>query len=81
MLERRDGSKKYEVGVYNRRVRQAVQMGEKVRGLDDSWADLQWVEVWAKSEAGARTKISQRFPPENGFVITDVVEQDDKKWV
>lgn len=62
----------YEVGVFNARVRAALAEGERHANLSDDWADIHYFEILATDEAGARSKIERRYPPANGYVITDV---------
>lgn len=62
----------FEVGVFNARVRAALAEGERHADLSDDWADIHYFEVFAFDEKGARSKIERRYPPANGYVITDV---------
>jgi hypothetical protein len=62
----------YEVGVFNARVRQALAEGESDPSLSDDWADIHYFEIRADDESVARTKMERRYPPANGYVITDV---------
>lgn len=64
---------KYEVGIYNRQVREALQEGEKHRHLSDEWADIHWIEMIAVDERDVRERLRVRYPPENGYVVTEVV--------
>ena len=76
-LARQDGSKKFEIGIYNEKVRKAVETMEPVKDLDPGWADLHWVRLWAQSSEAARKRILQRYPTEQGFVVTDIIELSD----
>ncbi len=67
---------KFEVGVYNKEVREAMRQGDRHRELKDDWADIHWIEVFAIDEEAAREKVMHRFPPERGYVITEVVRLD-----
>jgi hypothetical protein len=72
MVER-DEVHKFEVAVYNERVRTAVRTAERNKtGLSEQWADTRYIEVLAVSKEAAATKILQRFPQHRGFVIEDV---------
>lgn len=64
---------RYEIGVYNRKVRELVQMGDSHKNLDDSWADIHYVDVHADSETDARLKVSRRYPERDGYVIESVL--------
>ena len=50
-------AKKFEVGVYNKEVRQLVNEGERHRHHTDDWADIHYVDVMAEDEHGARAKM------------------------
>ena len=67
----------YEVGVYNRLVREALAEGRNHRHLSDSWADVHWHEIMARDEADARTRITSRYPERAGYVVTEVVRTGD----
>ena len=73
-LVRQDGSKKFEVGVYNQIVRDAVNTMDNVKDLDPEWADIHWIKLWAMTQDSAKQRIMQRYPGEKGFVITDIIE-------
>jgi len=64
---------RYEIGVYNSKVRELVQMGERHKNLDDSWADIHYVDITADNEADARVKVSRRYPERDGYVIASVM--------
>ena len=65
-------AKKFEVGVYNKKVRQLVKEGERHRDLTDDWADIHYVDVMAEDENGARAKFEIKYPEDKGFVIENV---------
>jgi hypothetical protein len=65
----RNGHKVYEVAIYNMDVRQLVTENRRHSYVDDRWAKPQTRNVVARDEAEARQLISERFPPEEGFVI------------
>lgn len=64
---------RYEIGVYNKLVRELVQMGDSHKNLDDSWADIHYVDVTAESESDARLKVSRRYPERDGYIIESVL--------
>src|SRR3546814_3973078 len=64
---------KYEVGIYNQQVREALQDGGRHRHLSDDWADIHWIELTAVDERDVRERIRARYPPENGYVVTEIL--------
>jgi len=69
---------KYEVGIYNQKVRDSVAEGEHHRQLDDKWAEIHYFEIDAPSEEVARRKISASHSPHLGYVIDNIDEVQDK---
>ena len=69
--------RQYEVVVYNKDVRERVEAGTHHRSFEDTWADLQHVEVMATDPDQARRRIASRHPANRGFVIVDVIEMQD----
>ena len=67
-----DGRNAYEVSIYNRDVRAAVKDNKSHILFGDHWADIQFQDVQAQSETEARKLISQRYPPDQGFVIEEL---------
>ncbi|MDP6391012.1 MAG: hypothetical protein QF654_14035 [Alphaproteobacteria bacterium] len=65
---------KFEVGVFNQEVRDAMKLGERHSQLKDDWADIHWVEVRATDEKAARQKVGVQYPASRGYVITEVVK-------
>jgi hypothetical protein len=64
---------KYEIAIYNERVRTAVRQAERNKtGLSKDWADMRYIEVRAESQEAARQKIFSRFPQDRGFVIEEI---------
>ena len=63
----------YLVSVYNKIVRALVKENKSHSFFDDQWADSHTQDVAAESELEARTKMANRYPPEEGFVIERVV--------
>jgi hypothetical protein len=60
---------KYQVGVYNRFIRDKVRAGEEINPLLAAWEDTHYFDVEAKNEAEARKKISLEYKEAKGFVI------------
>ena len=69
--------KKFEVAVFNKEVRRLMKEGRKHRDLKDDWADMHYIDISADDVAAARTKISQKYPEAQGFVIDNVVRLDE----
>lgn len=72
--------KKFEIGIYNKKVRELVKMGERHKNLADSWADLHYIEVSANDEAEARAKLDRRYPAAEGYVIEGVMLSSSEKF-
>ncbi|MBC8338303.1 MAG: hypothetical protein ISR51_05920 [Rhodospirillales bacterium] len=68
---------KFEVTVFNQQVRKKVENGEHHEHYTDDWADFRYVEISAANEEQARTRIQERYSPENGFVIDSVISLGD----
>ncbi|MEE8392810.1 MAG: hypothetical protein V3R66_00580 [Rhodospirillales bacterium] len=70
---------KFEVVVYNREVRELVEIGERHKNLSDNWADLHYLEVTAGDENEARSKMETKYPPAQGYVIESIspVKKDE----
>jgi hypothetical protein len=65
---------KFEVGVFNQEVRDAMKIGERHPQLKDDWADIHWVDVMATDEKAARQKVNVQYPAARGYVITEVIK-------
>lgn len=63
----------YEVVIYNKDVRDRVEAGHHHWRFEDSWGDLQHVEIMATDAGQARRLIASRYPANHGFVIVDVI--------
>jgi len=63
---------RYEVVLFNEKVRACVRRGERHEGYDDSWGDTHYIEVLAPTEDMARAKIQKQYPPNRGFVIEQI---------
>ena len=62
----------FEIAVYNRTVREKIEVGERHRELKDDWADIHYVEIEADDIVAARRKAEGKFPRDRGFVIEAV---------
>jgi hypothetical protein len=60
---------KYQVGVYNRFIRDKVRAGEEVDPEQAAWEDTRYFDIEAKSEEEARKKIRLDYTESKGFVI------------
>ena len=64
-----NGYKIYEVQLYNEQVREMTQRRKRHSFFDRLWATPQVRDVVARDEAEAWALITERFPPEDGFVV------------
>ena len=71
-----DDRKVFEVSIYNKEVRSLVKENQSHAYFDDQWADVQVCDVLAADEAEAMTVIQERYPPDDGFVVEDIVSSD-----
>ena len=69
------GQHVFEVSIYNGEVRSLVKENQSHLFFDDQWADKHIHDVVAMDEGHARLLISERFPPDDGFIIEDVIER------
>lgn len=61
---------KFEIIVYNREVRMALdKMQPNETGLEDKWADNNYIVIDAKSADEVRREVKRRYPEERGFVV------------
>jgi len=67
----------YEVGIYNQKVRDYMDVGEKHPRLDDKWAEINYFDVDASSEDAARRKMIGKYPAPSGYVISSVEEKEN----
>jgi len=72
--------RQFEIGVFNKTVRDAIANGDPVRGLDRQWADVHWVTIRASSKDRAQRQAEAKYPPENGYVIIEVIEEKEDRW-
>jgi hypothetical protein len=64
-----NGYKVYEVQLYNEQVRAMAQRRKRHSFFDRQWARAQVRDVVARDESEAWALITERFPPEDGFVV------------
>jgi hypothetical protein len=68
--------KKFEVGVFNKEVRDALADGGHHNFLDDEWADIHWIEIVAGNEVEAQQRARRKYTERAGYVITEVQPLD-----
>ena len=66
---------KFEIGIYNEEVRQAIKEGRRHRNLSDDWSDIHYFEIDADDVEAAKQKILRKYPADRGYVI-DSIEAD-----
>lgn len=64
----------FEIGVYNAKVRDAVEAGRHHTDLRDEWADIHYLEIEADDEAEVRMTAARRFPAEAGYILDSVTQ-------
>ncbi len=64
----------YEIGVYNKDVRDLVNDAQSHRELSDDWANIHFIEIKARDQSHALTKMRARYPENRGFVISEILE-------
>jgi len=65
----------YEVGVYNKYVRQAVRQGDDPpAGLDSKWEEVYLYEYLAENESDAKKKSESEFSPTLGYVVDGIIK-------
>ncbi len=63
----------YEVGIYNKWVRDKIRNGEEPPGgLEAEWENVYYFEVEALSEDKAKARIAEQYPFARGFIIESV---------
>ena len=62
----------YEVRLYHQEVRSAVQANRHHAFFSDHWADFKVQGVVAQDENEAYQLITERYPPEEGFVVQEL---------
>jgi hypothetical protein len=74
------GRRKYEVRLFNERVRRNLDDGEENNtGWDDKWAEAHYETVLAQSAEQAKEMMYNRYPKIAGFKVTHVLEINDKE--
>lgn len=64
---------RYEVGVYNKWVRDKIRNGEdSPAGLEPAWEDVYYFEIEALSKENAKEKMEHQYPFAKGFIIESV---------
>lgn len=64
---------KFEVGIFNKEVREAVARGERHRNLSDNWADIYYVTIKAADQDAARQIARRKYPAQRGYVVDSIV--------
>lgn len=67
---------RYEVALYNQKVRDSLERGERPRQLSEDWSEIRYIELTARNREELHDKVEQRFPARRGFVIEHVAEID-----
>ena len=62
----------YEVGVYNKEVRECTRMGDHHAHLDDDWENIHYIEIFADDEDQALSKAKSKYPSSLGYVIEQI---------
>ena len=65
---------RFEIAVYNERVRKLVELGQHDKHLADEWSENHYEEISAIDEDAARSKLERRYPAKQGFVIASIVK-------
>lgn len=68
---------KFDVAIYNQKVRELVAEGEQHPRLNDDWADIHYYEVNAPTAEAAREKMANSHPASHGYVIESIDEIED----
>lgn len=67
---------RFEVGIFNQDVRDALADGRRHRQLSDDWADMHFIEVMAKDREDARNIMTRRYTPHMGYIVAEVRQLD-----
>ena len=70
-------ARKFEAAIHNETVRRLVNSGERHHHLDDAWADTHYVEIRADTADDARSRLTRRYPSDQGYVIEEISLSDD----
>lgn len=68
---------KFEVGIMNEKVAQAVARGERHSRLDDRWADTHYIEFRANDQLDLHRKIDAKYPSDLGYIVTSIDQIED----
>lgn len=68
----RPGHKNFEVELYNKEVRALVKQNRHHQQFSDEWADAHRQVVEAATADEARSQVADRYPEDQGFVISSV---------
>lgn len=60
---------KFEIAVYNEKVRRLDNAGERHRQLSKEWGSTHYFEIEARDEAHAKSEALTKYPVEAGYVI------------
>lgn len=71
----RNGHQAYEAVIYNKDVRALIKDNKAHNRFAERWADGHVQNVEARSEGDARRQIAKRYPPEDGFVVSELVRR------
>ena len=59
----------YEIGIYNKFIRDKVREGEKVGKEESKWEDVHYFDIHAENEKGAKKIIREKYSKLLGFEI------------
>ena len=59
----------YQIGIYNRFIRDKVRSGEDVGEEEAAWEDVHYFDVEAATEKDAKRLIQSEYKESKGFVI------------
>jgi hypothetical protein len=62
----------FEITIFNQEVLDCLKRLDKHESFEDEWADPHSFDVLAMNEDAARAKIEKKYPPNRGFVITEI---------
>ncbi|MDP6108533.1 MAG: hypothetical protein QGF71_00470 [Rhodospirillales bacterium] len=67
----------FEVGTFNKQVREALADGRRHRDLSDDWADMHYVTIKASDKDGTCQAAGRKYPLERGYVIDSVFPTEE----
>jgi len=59
----------YQVGVYNKLIRERIRNGDEVDPAEAKWEDVHYFDIEAENKEEARKKVSFEYKESKGFVI------------